>query len=159
MKIPILTVYSKHFKETLDGLVTIRAFGWAESNIDLNAELLDKSQQSSFLSAMLQTWLKLMLNLCIALVASVFVAIASQLPTSTGLVGVALVTFMSAGEMLGNVIQSYADLQLSAVALNRLKFLQDGVQREESREKIVSASEVWPTAGMVQLDEVSAAYR
>ncbi|KAJ3490459.1 hypothetical protein NLG97_g5781 [Lecanicillium saksenae] len=150
---------NKHFKETLDGLATIRAFGWSESNIDLNAELLDKSQQSSFLSAMLQTWLKMVLNLCIALVAAVFVGIASQLPTSTGLVGVALVTFMFAGEMLGNVIQSYTALQTSAVALNRLRFLQEEVLREDEPEKNVSLPEIWPVEGVVQLDEVKAAYR
>ncbi len=150
---------NKHFKETLDGLVTIRAFGWSESSIRLNDELLDKSQQSSYLSAMLQTWLKTMLSLCIAVVAAVFVGIASQLPTSTGLVGVALVTFMSAGEMLGNVIQSYTALQTSAVALNRLKFLQDGVRREDEPEKNVSPPESWPVEGVIQLDVVSAAYK
>ncbi|OAA71497.1 ABC transporter, transmembrane domain, type 1 [Cordyceps fumosorosea ARSEF 2679] len=149
---------NKHFKETLDGLVTIRAFGWSESSIRLNDELLDKSQQSSFISAMLQTWLKTMLNLCIGVIASIFVGIASRLPTSTGLVGVALVTFMSAGEMLGNVIQSYTALQTSAVALNRLKFLQDGVPREDEPEKNVSA-ENWPSEGTIQLDAVSAAYK
>ncbi|TQV95595.1 hypothetical protein V2A60_000779 [Cordyceps javanica] len=150
---------NKHFKETLDGLVTIRAFGWSENSIRLNDELLDKSQQSSFLSAMLQTWLKTMLNLCIAVVAAVFVAIASQLPTSTGLVGVALVTFMSAGEMLGNVIQSYTSLQTSAVALNRLKFLQAGVPREDDPEQNVSPCENWPREGAVRLDSVSVAYK
>ncbi|OAA80536.1 ABC transporter [Akanthomyces lecanii RCEF 1005] len=150
---------NKHFKETLDGLVTTRAFGWSESSISLNDELLDKSQQSSYLSAMLQTWLKTMLNLCIAVVASVFVAIASQLPTSTGLVGVALVTFMSAGEMLGNVIQSYTALQTSAVALNRLKFLQDGVPREDEPEKNLYPPECWPAEGEVHLEAVSAAYK
>ncbi|OAR02077.1 hypothetical protein LLEC1_06376, partial [Akanthomyces lecanii] len=150
---------NKHFKETLDGLVTIRAFGWSENSISLNDELLDKSQQSSYLSAMLQTWLKTMLNLCIAVVAAVFVGIASQLPTSTGLVGVALVTFMSAGDMLGNVIQSYTALQTSAVALNRLKFLQYGVFREDEPEKNTSLPEYWPAGGEVHLDAVSAAYK
>lgn len=108
---------------------------------------------------MLQTWLRTMLNLCIAVVASVFVGIASQLPTSTGLVGVALVTFMSAGDMLGNVIQSYTALQMSAVALNRLKFLQDGVPREDEPEKDVSPPECWPAAGEVRLETVSVAYK
>ncbi|KAJ6780632.1 hypothetical protein PWT90_01728 [Aphanocladium album] len=150
---------NKHFKETLDGLATIRAFGCSDSNIGLNAELLDKSQQSSYLSAMLQTWLKMMLNLCIALVASVFVGIASQLPTSTGLVGVALVTFMFAGEMLGNMIQSYTSLQTSAVALNRLRFLQEELLQEDEPEKNISLPEIWPLEGVIRLDEVKAAYR
>ncbi|KAM3484550.1 hypothetical protein MY8738_002058 [Beauveria namnaoensis] len=149
---------NKHFKETLDGLVTIRAFGWSESSIRLNDQLLDKSQQSSYLSAMLQTWLKMMLNLCIAMVASVFVGIASRLPASTGLVGVALVTFTSAAEMLGGVIQSYTALQTSAVALNRLKFLQDGVPPEHEPGQKMSTPESWPAEGAVQLDCVSAAY-
>ncbi|PQK08797.1 hypothetical protein BB8028_0001g08700 [Beauveria bassiana] len=150
---------NKHLKETLDGLVTIRAFGWSESSIRLNDQLLDKSQQSSYLSAMLQTWLKMMLNLCIAMVASVFVGIASRLPASTRLVGVALVTFMSAAEMLGGVIQSYTALQTSAVALNRLKFLQDGVPPEHKPGQKMSTPESWPAEGAVQLDCVSAAYK
>ncbi|KAM3504353.1 hypothetical protein MY11210_008385 [Beauveria gryllotalpidicola] len=149
---------NQHFKKTLEGLVTIRAFGWSESSIRLNDQLVDKSQQSSYLSEMLQTWLRMMLNLCIAMIASVFVGIASRLPASTGLVGVALVTFMSAAELLGGVIQSYTALQTSAVALNRLKFLQDGVPPEYESEQIVSTPESWPLEGAVQLDCVSAAY-
>ncbi|KAM3505474.1 hypothetical protein MY10362_002923 [Beauveria mimosiformis] len=150
---------NKHFRETLDGLVTIRAFGWSESNIRLNDKLVDKSQQSSYLSSMLQTWLKAMLSLCIAMVAAVFVGIASRLPASTGLVGVALVTFMSAAGMLGDFIQSYTALQTSAVALNRLKFLQDGVPPEHETKQEVSTPESWPLEGVVQLDCVSAAYK
>ncbi|OAA42855.1 ABC transporter, transmembrane domain, type 1 [Beauveria brongniartii RCEF 3172] len=146
-------------REILDGLVTIRAFGWSESSIRLNDRLLDKSQQSSYISSMLQTWLKVMLNLCIAMVASVFVGIASRLPASTGLVGVALVTFMSAAGMLGDFIQSYTALQTSAVALNRLKFLQDGVPPEHATEQEVSTPESWPLEGVVQLHCVSAAYK
>lgn len=149
----------KHFTETLDGLVTIRAFGWSANEISVGAKLLDKSQQSAYLSAMLQAWLKVNLSLCIALIAAVFVGVASQFPASTGLVGVALVTFMSAGEMLSNVIQNYTMLQTSAVGLSRLKFLQDSVKPEEKPSENVSVPELWPRDGAVSLENVVAAYK
>lgn len=145
--------------ETLDGLTTIRAFGWSEHNKELHAKLLDKSQQSTYLSGILQTWLKIMLNLCVALVACVFVAVGSQLPASTGLVGVALVTFMSAGDMLANLVQSYAFLQTATVALNRLKFFAESVSPEDNPVKAVTPPELWPAQGVVQLSDVSAGYK
>ena len=101
-----------------------------------------------------------MISLSVALVATIFVALASQYPTSAGFVGVALINLMSFGEMLGNLIGSYAELQNSAVALSRLRLVQESVvgeDEQDGREKDTPAK-AWPEKGNIQIDGVSAAY-
>lgn len=101
-----------------------------------------------------------MISLCVALVATVFVALASRYPTSAGFVGVALINLMSFGEMLGNLIRNYAELQNSAVALSRLRLVQESVVGEDEldgSEKDMPAR-AWPEKGNIEIEGVSAAY-
>jgi ATP-binding cassette subfamily C (CFTR/MRP) protein 1 len=55
-----------HFIESLSGLVTIRAFGWAPNFQDLNLALLDVSQKPYYLLLCIQRWLALILDLIVA---------------------------------------------------------------------------------------------
>lgn len=57
-----------HFLESLNGLVTIRAFGWAERFQESNLELLDASQKPYYLMFCIQRWLALILDLVVSLV-------------------------------------------------------------------------------------------
>lgn len=101
----------------------------------------------------------MMINLCVALVSAVLVALASQYPTSAGFVGIALVNLMSFGQSLGHLVRNYAELQTAAVALSRLRLLQESVISEDEQygsEKIPSTA--WPDHGTIQIHGVSAAY-
>ena len=84
-------VYS-HFLETLDGLVTIRAFKWQEKMIEKGDKRLDNSQQPYYIMFCIQRWLALVLDLTVAGLATVVVALATNLrySTSQGLLGVSL---------------------------------------------------------------------
>ena len=81
-----------HFLESINGLATIRAFGWQKISIDKNKELLDLSQRPHYLLYCIQRWLNLVLDLIVAAEAVVVVAFAVGLRTSTsaGLLGVSL---------------------------------------------------------------------
>lgn len=57
-----------HFLESLNGLVTIRAFGWAESFQEKNLDLLDASQKPYYLMFCIQRWLALVLDIIVSLV-------------------------------------------------------------------------------------------
>jgi ATP-binding cassette subfamily C (CFTR/MRP) protein 1 len=84
-------IYS-HFLETLDGLVTIRAFKWQGKMIETGDMRLDNSQQPYYIMFCIQRWLALVLDLTIAGLATLVVALATNLrySTSQGLLGVSL---------------------------------------------------------------------
>ncbi|KYK57930.1 ABC transporter [Drechmeria coniospora] len=149
----------KHFTETVDGLLTIRAFGWVLPSLSMNTKLLDESQRSSYLLPMLQQWLNMKLNLCVAALAVLFVALATQLRASAGLTGVGLVSLMSLGEIMGNFIRCYAELQTATVALDRLRTFEDDISLEDSDENASAPPDHWPTAGDVNLHGIYADYR
>jgi ABC-type multidrug transport system fused ATPase/permease subunit len=81
-----------HFLETMDGLVTIRAFKWQRKTIDKADQRLDNSQKPYYIMFCIQRWLALVLDITIAGLATIVVALATTLrySTSQGLLGVSL---------------------------------------------------------------------
>ena len=55
-----------HILETMDGLTTIRVFGWQSAFVQKNHDLLDASQKSFYLLYCIQRWLNLVLDLLVA---------------------------------------------------------------------------------------------
>lgn len=88
-----------HFLETLSGLSTLRAFRWQEASSEVNIRRLDTSQRPYYLLYCVQRWLALVLDLIVAALAIVVVALAVSLrgSTSPGLLGVSL------NNILGNL--------------------------------------------------------
>jgi ATP-binding cassette subfamily C (CFTR/MRP) protein 1 len=84
-------VYS-HFLETIEGLSTIRAFGWEVDFQQRNRARLDNSQKPYYLLFCIQRWLGLVLDLITAAMAVLAVALALSLRkfTSPGLLGVSM---------------------------------------------------------------------
>jgi ATP-binding cassette subfamily C (CFTR/MRP) protein 1 len=93
-------VYS-HFLETLEGLATIRAFGWENDFENMNRNRLNNSQKPYYLLFCIQRWLALVLDLMIAAIAFLVVALALSLRkfTSPGLLGISMNNVL--GELLG----------------------------------------------------------
>jgi ATP-binding cassette subfamily C (CFTR/MRP) protein 1 len=86
-----------HFIESLSGLVTIRAFGWADKFCELNLKLLDISQKPYYLLFCIQRWLGLLLDLIVATLAVILMILVVKLRTevSGGFVGLALLNVVS----------------------------------------------------------------
>ncbi|CAI7643915.1 unnamed protein product [Penicillium viridicatum] len=123
-KAPLYT----QFLETIEGLTTIRALNWQQEFADRNAELLDRSQKPFYTMYSIQQWLQVVLDLLIAGLATVLVALAifTQLETSLG--------------AIVRVKQFVADLQLQPA-------------RDE-----IACPEGWPWEGRVEFRKVSASY-
>ena len=64
-----------HFIESLQGLVTIRAFGWAGDFEKKNLTLLDISQKPYYLLFCIQRWLALILDLLVAVLAVILMVL------------------------------------------------------------------------------------
>ena len=96
-----------HFIESLSGLVTICAFGWAPNVQDLNLALLDVSQKPYYLLLCIQRWLALILDLIVAGLAVILMVLVVKLRTdiSPGHVGLALLNVMSFNELLAQIIK------------------------------------------------------
>lgn len=137
---------------------TLRAFGWIEYNVLLNQQLLDTSQRPQYLLAMIQQWLTLVLNMSVAVLAVVIITLATQLHASSGFTGVGLVTLMSFGQMLANLVQCWTELETSTGALSRLKAFGEVVASENLSEEIEVPEAHWPSQGAIVIKEVSAAY-
>ncbi|KAJ5421560.1 ABC transporter integral membrane type 1, partial [Penicillium cf. griseofulvum] len=139
------------FLETTEGLTTVRAFHWQRQFADRNAELLDISQKPLYTMYSIQQWLQVVLDLLIAGLATILVALAVFVSnkTSSGVLGVALVNLLSFNATLTLLITNWTQLETSLGAISRVKqFLLD-VQLEPARNEIV-CPRGWPREGRVE---------
>lgn len=97
-------LFSTNFLETFAGLATIRAFGWVDFNLALSNHLLDMSQRPVYLLAMIQQWLTTILSFVVAVIAIALVTLATQLSYSAGFTSIGLISLMSFGNMLMNIV-------------------------------------------------------
>src|SRR3954454_14984400 len=111
-----------HFIESLTGLVTIRAFGWADMFQERNLALLDISQKPYYLLFCIQRWLALILDLLVAALAVILMVLVVRLRSniSGGFVGLALLNVMSFNESLAIIIKEWTNLETSFGAIARL---------------------------------------
>jgi len=156
-KTPLFTL----FTEVIDGLTTIRAFGWKQSLLEDNFKLLDKSQKPYYLLFCIQRWLTVVLDLFIAAIAIILVAFAVEFRNTTtqGAIGVAMISILSLNTELSELVNNWADLETSLGAIARLRsFLKDTPKEDEpGKDRIVSKD--WPSKGLIELKNVSAAYK
>ncbi|KAB5582941.1 ABC transporter [Coniochaeta sp. 2T2.1] len=167
---------STHFLDTIKGVATFRAFGWAAASIRQNNAHLDTSQRPAYLLAMIQRWLLFVLNVVVAVVAVVVVALATQLRANRGFTGASLVTIMNFGDILANIIRCYTMLETSIGAVSRLKTFSDvtrpededdeltvgekgeGQEEGQGQQQRIVPPESWPERGLIEIKNVSASY-
>jgi ATP-binding cassette subfamily C (CFTR/MRP) protein 1 len=152
-------VYSG-FLETVECLVTIRAFGWQQNYLERNTKSLDLSQRALYLFLCLQRWLNVTLDLAVAFVAIIVISLAVFYSTedASADVGIALNMVLVTNTTLLRLIQSWTTLEVSVGAAARLKELEDRVPNEEdcAVETIVPSD--WPSAGSLTLKGVRVCY-
>lgn len=162
-KTSMLTITSTHFLDTLAGLPTIRAFGWLPDQLARNNALLDDSQRPSYLLAMAQQWLMVTMNVIVAILAILLVALATQLGASAGNVGAGLVTLITLGNTLTTIVVAYTGLETSLGAISRLKTFGEETESEDGKTPgdgahTVVPGEAWPMGGRVDMQRVEASY-
>jgi ABC-type multidrug transport system fused ATPase/permease subunit len=149
-----------HVAETLEGLSTIRVFGWQEAFMKSNIERLDTSQRPYYLLYCIQRWLVLVLQLFIAVMAVTVMALATNLTstTSSGRLGVSLSQIVTFNSSLGSLLTFWTMMETSLGAIARLKGFQEGTKSEDKPEETFNPSEDWPNDGAIQFKNVSASY-
>ena len=149
-----------HFIETLEGLSTIRAFGWQTAYMEKNHELLDLSQKPFYMLYCIQRWLNLVLDLLVAGLAILLMTIAVELSsrTSGAALGVALVNVLTFNQSLALLVTSWTQMETSLGAISRVKSLAAEVKPEDCAREICDLPSSWPALGSMAFDNVSASY-
>ncbi|THC95868.1 hypothetical protein EYZ11_004646 [Aspergillus tanneri] len=150
-----------NFMETVNGLVTIRAFGWQSSFLEHIFELTDASQRPYYLLFVIQRWLTLVLDMVVAGMATLIVGIAVGAHGSIGAgsAGLGLLNIISLGESLKQLISNWTVLETSIGAVSRVKNFQGDVKPEDDPTKHYSAPDDWPYRGEIDFFSVSASYK
>ncbi|KAF4624451.1 hypothetical protein G7Y89_g13720 [Cudoniella acicularis] len=149
-----------HFAETLEGLSTIRSFGWQRQFTATNLEHLDISQRPYYLLFCIQRWFNLFLLLIVGVIVIVVVALATSLvdSTSPGRIGVALSSVVGFNSTLGSMMLFWIQLETSLGAIARLKGFEEGTGPEDKEAESFVPSQDWPSQGAIEFAGVSASY-
>lgn len=126
-------IYS-HFLETIEGVVSIRAFAWEEEAKKTHNRLLDIAQSPYYLLSCIQRWLKLVLDLIVAALAILVVALAvsQRGTTSAGLLGVALTNILGFSQSLTRLVTEWTTLETSLGAIARIRSFATTTEQESS---------------------------
>ncbi|GJC97830.1 ABC transporter [Colletotrichum higginsianum] len=150
-----------HVLESLQGIATIRAYGWTSNHVAKNLALLDRAQKPYYLLLCIQRWLTLVLGLTVAGLAILLTALGVTLRSrlDAGFLGVALVSMMNLGQSLAALITFWTLLETSLGAISRVKTFSEDTPTEKPREivdtRILAG---WPSQGSVVIENWSAHY-
>ncbi|KAF4811049.1 ABC transporter atnG [Colletotrichum siamense] len=152
-------VYSS-FLESLDGLATIRAFGWEKQVENANIRSLDKSQQPVYILFCLQRWLCIVLDLIVAAIATSLIAFAVLMKgtTTAGQIGMALNLVLVVNSTLLSFVSAFTNLEVSLGAISRLKNLEEETPKEDKPGEDYVPKLPWPSAGVVEINDMTVAY-
>ncbi|KAF5016110.1 hypothetical protein F66182_12314, partial [Fusarium sp. NRRL 66182] len=150
-----------NFLETVEGLETIRSFGWSKAMIDANVRSIDDSQRPDFLLLCLQRWLKIVLDLLAAAIATSAVAIAVTYrdQISGAQVGIALNIMLVANTTLLKLVGNWTSLEISLGAISRLKSLEETTPFEGGHTGTLEPPENWPSRGHIEFKNITASYQ
>ncbi|KAG7413765.1 ABC transporter atnG [Fusarium oxysporum f. sp. rapae] len=152
-------VYSS-FLESVEGVVSIRSFGWVKHAENNNMECLDKSQQPAYILLCLQLWLNIVLDLVIAAIAVILITLAVFLEGSTtaGQIGMSLNIVLVANSTLLALVTSWTNLEISLGAISRLKTLEADTEAEEQSPAGAIVPDTWPSRGAVEVRDLTVTY-
>jgi hypothetical protein len=83
---------------------TLTSVGFVSQELDKNARLVNDSQRPAYLLIMVQQWLNLVLDIVVMILAAVLTTLAVRMHSSSGFTGASLVTLMSFGESLSDIV-------------------------------------------------------
>ncbi|UKZ84066.1 hypothetical protein TrVFT333_011882 [Trichoderma virens FT-333] len=148
----------KLFLETIEGVTTIRAFGWSAAFHKRQYAVLNESQKPLYMLASIQQWLALVLDLIVGGLAVVIIASATATASSVsaGALGVALVLVLQFSSLLTQCVQSWTKLETSIGAVARV---QEFIKNTPSEARDISSLPVnFPERGAIRCDNLTSSY-
>lgn len=150
-----------HFTDCLNGLVTMRAFGWRGAMEEKNLRLLDHSQRPFYYLYAVQRWLTLTLDLVVAGIATVLIVLVVVLrgTLSAGYVGVALFNVILFSQTIKLLVQFWTNMEIHIGSVARVKDFTEKVESEVLPTENNPVPPTWPSNGAIEFRSVSASYR
>ena len=148
------------FIDTIQGLTTIRTFGWSQAFARRGLSLLDVTQKPTYLLFCVQRWLLLVLSLVVVVLVVLVVGIAVPLRNnvSAGFVGLAIVQIMTLTELMNDLIAQWTEMEACLGAVTRISQFTKDTPREDAADDISPSSDGWPSSGAITFEDVSARY-
>lgn len=149
------------FNEMLEGLATIRAFGWQSFVEEKAKALLDRSQRPFYLLFAVQRWLTFVLDLVVAGVATILIVLVVALrgKLSAGYVGVALLNVVLFSQSIKLLITFWTQLETHIGSVARIKnFTSDPVTEDHENEDHIPPPN-WPSAGKIEFKNIEACHQ
>jgi ATP-binding cassette, subfamily C (CFTR/MRP), member 1 len=152
-------LYSQ-FVESLDGLVTIRAFNWQRHFKRLNYQRLDQSQRPFYLLLCIQRWLGLVLDCLSAGFVLLLVGLIITLRDgiSVGFVGVAMTNMINLSSLMTSLVDVWTEMETSVTSIQRIRDFETETP-SEFLDNISNPPDNWPSHGAVEIHALNAAYR
>ncbi|VUC31530.1 unnamed protein product [Clonostachys rosea] len=148
------------FMETLQGLMTIRAFKWQQKSTEKVYAFLDDSQRPFYLLYSIQRWLTLVLDVMVAVIATAVVALATQTSgSSAGGLGVSLVNVLSLSQTLVSLVRAWVEVETSLGAVARVRNFERETPRERLPVENLEPPEQWPSSGRIEVRGLGASYK
>jgi ATP-binding cassette, subfamily C (CFTR/MRP), member 1 len=141
--------------------VTIRAFGWSHAYFLKTLDLINAAQQPYYLLLCIQRWLVCVLDLIVAGMTILLVALAVVLRSKldAGLLGLALIMMMTLGKAMAELVQYWTQLETSLGAVARIKRFSETTPSELLLAERSDPGETWPKEGMLKFSDVSLSYK
>ncbi|KAF5625992.1 multidrug resistance-associated 1 [Fusarium sp. NRRL 52700] len=148
------------FLDTLQGLPSVRSFGWVKQFKEQHFQFLDASQRPYYLLFSIQRWLAVVLDLAVAALAMILMVLIVKLRDNfePKFVAMALLNVTSFSQYLTQLIKNYTQLETSLGAVSRTKEFCTTTDSENLPGEVVTPPENWPPHGHVQIDKLTAAY-
>ena len=150
-----------NFLETLAGTPTIRALGWQKDFERINIKRLDQSQRPYYLLYTIQRWLNMVLDLIVAAMAVIVVALALRVTSSSspGAIGLALNNILGFSQALRVMVDAWTQLETSLGGIARLKNFEQTVLPEHLPFETRDPGPDWPKDGNVEFKNLYASYK
>ncbi|EEU44794.1 uncharacterized protein NECHADRAFT_96302 [Fusarium vanettenii 77-13-4] len=149
-----------HFLESINGLATIRAFGWIQPYTDKVLLRLDDAQKPSYLLNCIQRWLTLVLDMVVAFLTVILVVFAVTLreKINPSLLGIALVNMMRLGANMKGIILYWSILETSLGAITRIRAFSSDAPNEQKPGEDKQPGEEWPSTGKLEVKDLDVQY-
>lgn len=148
-----------HFLDTLDGISCIRAYGWTESYKQRNCDVLNTSQKPYYLLWCIQRWLTLVLDLFVAAIAILLVALATTIRgRMSGFLGLALFNIVTFSTTLQTVVTEWTRVETAIGAISRIRSFVSSTPNENLAREMRQVPKDWPAQGAISFKDVSASY-
>lgn len=154
-------LYSQ-FVESLDGLASIRAFGWQAPLKALLYEHLEMSQRPFYLLLVVQRWLSVVLDCITAgfvLLLLLVIIVAVRDTVSPGFAGVALANLINLSGSLTTVVNVWTQMETSIASIQRIRDFEKDVPPESGGQGKVATPSNWPSKGAIDIRNLVATYK